>query len=246
MLIPSPGLSCEYPDTSQEDKAVINVHIGANGDVTSSRLAGPSRSARFSNAAIDMFGVKRIRFSPAMRDGMPVAADGQAVVTFRITHCEPYNTHPWCRFGNRDAYYTWLAQQAPLTTDEQDQIAEAVLIYAYTHDTYLSANKNFGLYLRVRGKDPSPEFLARVSAATGVDLKPGSAIPMERAPSGAVVLTGRNMQVGVGEFTITEPNIARGGAGGYCGALCAGGSDVIVEKRDGVWEVKSFTLTSVM
>jgi hypothetical protein len=60
-----------------------------------------------------------------------------------------------------------------------------------------------------------------------------------------IVLTGRNMQVGIGEFTITEPNVALGGAGGYCGALCAGGSDVTVEKRNGAWEVTNFKLTSV-
>jgi hypothetical protein len=159
--------------------------------------------------------------------------------------CLPDNANACRTFNTQDEYESWRGLGNPLSAGEQDQIAEAVLKYALTHsDTYLYANaKDFELYLLVGGKDPTPDFLARV-ATNGIGFKPGSTIPKE-PNKGGIVLTGRNMQVFVSNFTVTEPDVAHGGLSGYCGALCAGSTAVTMHRRNGAWEVGSLGPTIV-
>jgi hypothetical protein len=148
------------------------------------------------------------------------------------------------RLATANEYDKWCALN-PLPVEEEDQIAEAALKYALTHPkTYLGANAHsLGLYLSVRGRDPSADFLARVSIES-VTFFPGSTIPKE-PNNGSIVLTGKNMQVYVSNFTVTEPDVARGGLSGYCGALCAGSTAVTMQRRNGVWEVQSLGPTIV-
>jgi hypothetical protein len=50
-------------------------------------------------------------------------------------YCEPANPNACRRFGTKEEYDGWLELQNPLGTEDQDQIAEAVVKYAYTHST---------------------------------------------------------------------------------------------------------------
>ena len=148
------------------------------------------------------------------------------------------------RFEIREQYEPWWSLGNPLTVEEQNQLAEDALKYALTHDTYLSANaKDFPFYLTVRGRDPSPEFLARVSAV-GIVFTRGS--EMAPLPRDVIIVTGRrNMHVYIGEFEIVEPGVARAGLGASCAGLCGSSSVVTARKQNDHWEIEPIRLTSI-
>lgn len=144
------------------------------------------------------------------------------------------------RFKDRDSYATW-ARLNPLPDSEQQQIAEAVIAYALTHETYLSANRhNFKLFLTVGGADPSPEFLRRVSTSSATFLPASQFSP----PEGNAMM-GPGMLVSISRFEVTEPGVAKGGLSGYCGSLCAGWEVVTVHKSGDRWTVDSIVLKSI-
>jgi len=62
---------------------------------------------------------------------------------------------------------------ATLSESDQDQIAEAVLVYSKSHSSFLGMNKITHGYLVVRGDDPSGA-LSKKLEKDGFGFKPGS------------------------------------------------------------------------
>ena len=136
-------------------------------------------------------------------------------------------------FKSKADYDSWRRFN-PLSVSEQDQIAQAVLLYSATHPTYLGQNAaDYSLYLSVRGHDPSEAFL-KPFAGTKFHFLPGSQYQ-----------SGHGMRVSVGIFNATSPDNAKGGLGAYCGPICAGSEAYIMKKTGAVWKVESYRLISI-
>lgn len=80
------GSTVEYPeelwDAGVEDSTVLRLRIDTAGRVDSIVVQHPSRFAAFDSAAVA--GGRRLRFTPARRGSMPVAAWYQIPIRFRI------------------------------------------------------------------------------------------------------------------------------------------------------------------
>ena len=137
------------------------------------------------------------------------------------------------QFKSKTDYDNWRRFN-PLPEGEEDQIAQAVLLYSTTHPTYLGQNAGgFDLYLSVRGHDPSQTFL-RVFSRTNLRFLPGSRYQ-----------AGHGMSVYLGTFAATTADSANGAVKAYCGPTCAGTEAYTMRKTGGVWRVESYRLLSV-
>ncbi|MFZ4689933.1 MAG: energy transducer TonB [Polymorphobacter sp.] len=76
-----------YPATArrlaEEGAVVVHVRIGPDGRVLAATLARSSGSPRLDAAALD-HALKRWRFTPALQDGVAVAAERDITVNFRL------------------------------------------------------------------------------------------------------------------------------------------------------------------
>src|SRR5580698_10437855 len=139
-----------------------------------------------------------------------------------------------------------IAQNAPMDSDTKEEIARAVLTYAFKHpNNYLYGNMDdFDFYIDVFGQNPSKAFIRSLGIAKIEPWSMGAAAVADTRRNR--IGSGHNvMWVHIGLADYHRPNMAEVNVDAGCGPLCGGQSVVTLQKIGTVWRATSFQTTTV-